>query len=155
VCVHVIGFYKYAWDNSSCLACHFNSTTISRGAFLLSQCMCIGGYFSTDLLSSNVSCSECGLGHYCHGNQHRSPCDKVSRFDSFSSVFENFMSCLSPLVIKGTHLRRLRMESLPRMLENSFMCVRVVVFWLYHRDVTWIRPLKLHVWTVHHYHFRT
>jgi hypothetical protein len=71
------GFYKNASDNSSCVPCHNHATTLSTGAFLLSQCMCVPGYYSTDLLAFNMSCSECGLGHWCEGNQHRAPCAKV------------------------------------------------------------------------------
>ena len=73
----VAGFYKNTTDNSSCVACHNHATTLSRGAFLLSQCTCVPGYHSTDFLSFNTSCLECGLGHWCEGNQHRAPCAKV------------------------------------------------------------------------------
>jgi hypothetical protein len=47
-----------------------------KGALLLSQCTCKSGYFSTDLLGSNMLCSECGLGMYCEANQHRAPCGR-------------------------------------------------------------------------------
>ena len=71
------GFYKNATDNSSCVACHNHATTLSRGAFLLSQCTCVPGYYSKDFLSYNSSCHECGLGHWCKSNQHRASCEKV------------------------------------------------------------------------------
>ena len=82
----VAGFYKNTTDNSSCVACHNHATTLSRGAFLLSQCTCVPGYHSTDFLSFNTSCLECGLGHWCEGNQHRAPCAKVQVFVPFISV---------------------------------------------------------------------
>ena len=99
-----LGFYKKYWDNSSCVKCPQNSTTlpaVQSGALLLSQCTCNAGYFSTDLLGANsyfspsalgfepgyfsselqgfnpienISCLECGLGHQCAGIQHRVPC---------------------------------------------------------------------------------
>lgn len=74
---YVAGFYKNASDNSSCVACPHASTTISKGAFLLSQCTCVSGWYSTTLLAFNETCTACNNGSFCQGDQHIAPCAKV------------------------------------------------------------------------------
>ena len=71
-CAH--GFYKTAADNSSCLPCPLHSNTAGRKTFLVEQCACNAGFYSTGKLHANASCLECGLGYFCTGNQSRSPC---------------------------------------------------------------------------------
>lgn len=68
------GFYKFKSDNTSCLPCNINSSTVAVGAILLERCVCNAGYYSTETLGVNTSCLVCGLGHFCIGNQSRSVC---------------------------------------------------------------------------------
>ena len=81
------GTYKNATDNSYCVACPAYSSTLFAGALLLSQCTCEGGYYSTDLLSFNTSCLECGRGYFCSGDQHRAPC-QAGRYAASSTQSE-------------------------------------------------------------------
>ena len=79
------GSYKFKSDNSSCLPCVTNSSTAEEGALLVEHCVCNAGYYSSEKLDENVSCSECGLGYFCTGNQSRSPCP-VGTYGSASTL---------------------------------------------------------------------
>lgn len=81
-----IGLYKNASDNSSCLVCPILTTTSTQGAFLLSQCECIPGYYSNHLMAFNVSCSKCGPGYHCTGGLHRSLCPERMELQGVSST---------------------------------------------------------------------
>ena len=68
------GTFKFMSDNSSCLPCATNASTANAGSLLEEHCTCNPGYYSFEKLKTNTSCIECGLGHFCTGNQSRSPC---------------------------------------------------------------------------------
>ena len=112
------GLYKNASDNSSCVQCPSLSTTQSQGAFLLSQCECVPGYYSTNLLAFNVSCSECGLGYYCTGGLHRSLCPERMELPGVSSTSS---SCQCSPGYQGPNLGPCVCEA----SSNRFLEIRV------------------------------